>query len=351
MTLSSSTALRLAKIVAVYAAIETLFWGFGVLSIQRGNAYRQYYPSALAAQIEANLLRERAAPPTGWGDGTPRSHPAVGIMPPCGSAWGGSFTVNDDVSDAEAWPYRLSVKLGCEIENRGVDGFGTDQTLVLFENHLPHDSIVILGMAQPMITVDGASSWTFLELDNHLPYARITKPLFRKQSDRLVLIPRPGATVAEIERHYAEDIYGRYWTPLRFPFSLSVVRAMLRKFRGPDLNVGAMADLADLRELRAVTVALIARMAEAAKANNNRFVLLLIPRPEDALGPNAAFSDMLKTVPSVCLIDPSEDLKNAVRLLPDPASIMTKSKHFDAQANQMLADATAKGLANCGIKP
>jgi hypothetical protein len=94
----------------------------------------------------------------------PRTVPIHSLGRNCGSAWGGSFTVGPDVPDTCAWPYLASIKLGCEISNFGVEGFGFDQTLLLFQQSPPHDSLVILGMAQPMITVGGAASWTFIDL-------------------------------------------------------------------------------------------------------------------------------------------------------------------------------------------
>jgi hypothetical protein len=166
-----------------------MFWLFGVVSIHRGNPFRLYDPSRLAAEVAANLPNEMVASPTGWpAHAQDRPHPP--LRRNCGSAWGGSFTVGPDVPDTCAWPYLASIKLGCEISNFGVEGFGFDQTLLLFQQSPPHDSLVILGMAQPMITVGGAASWTFIDLQDHLPRGRVTKPFFTLDHADLRLEPR-----------------------------------------------------------------------------------------------------------------------------------------------------------------
>jgi hypothetical protein len=345
------------KVAAFLAAVEAICWLFGVMSIRRGNSYRFYY-DVLASQIEANLPTESRAPPTGWrmpGNGSERAHPDSHFRP-CGSAWGGSFTFGDDVADADAWPRVLSGKLGCEVANFGVDGFGFDQTLLLFQEQQPHDSIVILGMAQPMITVSAWASWTFIELKDQLPQARTTKPFVTLEDGRLQLHGRPAATVDAILAHYRSDEIGAGWTALRFPFSAAVALAIYRKQARPNLlGFGPMDPRPDIARQRELANHTIARMAELAKANGNRFVVLLIPRPEDAVTPSptfaAMFADLAKRVPEACLIDPSSELKAAALSLERPEDIMTKTSHFATAGHIALAEAVSRGLAACRINP
>jgi hypothetical protein len=346
---------RAAKIAAFLVTIEALCWIFGNVSIYRGNPYRFFDRSELARQIETHLQAERDAPATGWGALTARPHPVLSTKS-CGSAWGGSFTLAADVLDNQAWPYLASVKLGCSINNLGVEGFGFDQTLLLFRTNPVRESIVILGMSQPMISVGGASSWAFLELQNHLPQWKLTKPLFRIEDEILRLYPRPAPTVDAILDHYHNDDYARGWTALQFPFTLSLARALYRKRAAPDLlRFGPMENRPELKAEREVAIDTIAAMAKAAAENQDRFVVLLIPRPEDSEKPDQAFAAMLpelaKRSPQACLIDPSPEIQRAASRLSSPGEIMTASSHFGAAGNAALADALLRGLADCGIKP
>lgn len=348
-----------AKLVVFIAAVEATFWLFGTISIHRGNPWRLFDPVLLAAGVEANLPVERHAPAAGWPvpEATiERAHPAT-AMRRCGSAWGGSFTVSDDVADAEAWPYLGSVRLGCEIANVGVDGFGFDQTLILLEQRMPRDSLVILGMSQPMITVGGASSWSFLDLKNRQPQASTTKPFFRLIDGGLRLEPRPTPEVSAIIAHYRSDDFGSRWTPFRFPFTVSVSLALYRKFSELDpLQLSAMDPAPEIRRQRDLANATIAAMAAAALRNGNRFAVLLIPRPEDAASPSPHFAAMFHALgqmvpPDVCLIDPSAELQSAVASLEHPLDIMTKSSHYAPAGNAALAAALVRGLADCRIEP
>ena len=330
------------------------FWiHFGFIA---ATLYRLYDPAQLAEQIAAHLQAERDASKTGWGAAIARPHPAL-RMNKCGSAWGGSFTLNADAfPNPDAWPYLASLKLGCEIDNFGVEGFGFDQTLLLFRQHPARHAIVILGMAEPMISVGGASSWAFLDLKDDLPQWKLTKPFVKMQGDTLQLIPRPAPTVDAIVDHYNRDDYARSWTAFRFPFSLSIARAIYRKRGAPDLmRFSPMDNRPELATERKIASATIAAMANSALENDDRFAVLLIPRPEDSLKPDPAFVAMLKGLaglaPHACLIDPSKELERAASGLPVPGNIMTATGHFGIEGNSALADALVRGLSDCGIKP
>ncbi len=53
--------------------------------------------------------------------------------PPCLAVYGDSFAFAEEVSDANAWPDKLSGILGCKVLNYGVGAYGTDQALMRFE--------------------------------------------------------------------------------------------------------------------------------------------------------------------------------------------------------------------------
>ncbi|WP_407122828.1 hypothetical protein [Bradyrhizobium sp. STM 3561] len=337
--------------IVFLCAAEALFFAFGFISMHNGNKYLLYDLERLRSGIKANLEGERNGSITGWpqaGQFPLRSHPSI-ELPVCGSAWGGSFTYSDDVSDAEAWPHVLSVALGCQVDNRGVDGFGVDQTLLHYKEHTGDERFVILGLVEPMITVNQVSSWTFVSLGLD-KQPRANKPFFTLNADRLQLILRPTADPTAIEQHYAKDEASKDWSVFEFPYSWSVSRAIYRKFtRVPFSNVSpASPSAAPQRQLAAL---LIAEMARLARDRNQRFVLLVIPRPEDVLNPHLLFRNVLDSlpapIPELCTIDPADELRTIA--LKTPSGVMTKSGHYSAAGNAAIATAAARGLRACGL--
>ena len=339
--------------VALFALLlDGTFGIFGVVSIHRGNPYRLYYASRLAAEVEADLPNEARAPPTGWpakGVKLKRDHPP--LPRECGSAWGGSFTFSPDVPDDSAWPYLASRELGCDLANYGAPAFGLDQTYLLYQEHSTPKSVIVLGMSLVMITTMAISSWTFFDLDDGLPRARVTKPFFTLNNAQLILHPRPAPSTTAILNFYKEDGYGDKWTPLTFPFSRSVIHAFRMKLRAPDLP-HQIALSPGNAPYRAVASAVIRAMANDAIAKGGQFVLLLLPTPTYQ---NALFAELLRAsihqVPGVCFDDPTDEIDKARAGLSNPADIGTASNHFSAVGNAAIARALVKGMADCGIHP
>ena len=87
-----------------------------------------------------------------------RSGP-LGLTYACGSAFGDSFTYGDEVGGNEAWAFLLSQKLGCEIENFGVNGYGLDQAYLKYLKYRPVGHFVILALYQEMLRRNFAASW------------------------------------------------------------------------------------------------------------------------------------------------------------------------------------------------
>ena len=344
--------MRLARTLILRAAffglaIEAMFWVFAVTSMHRGNPYRFYDPARLAAAIEANLPVERAASAIGWGNELARQHPPL-ATPICGSAWCGSFTLGDDVDDKDAWPHLLSVRLGCQIKNFGADGYGLDQTVMLFERKAPSNSLVILGVNWPMLQVNALTSWTFIDLlDDHTPRARVTKPIFERHGSNLTLIPRPASTLEGITQHYARDAAATDWTPLTFPFSVAAIRAIWRHFKVPTFTAGGPAANSPIsRDLHATGAALVARMSDFAQVHNDRLAIVLIPSTEGRKSASELFQHLIVALPAnMCVIDPSDD----INILAEREPIATQSGHFTANANAAIAYAVQQGLARCGF--
>jgi hypothetical protein len=332
--------------------VDGIFGLFGVISIWRGNPYRLYYRARLASEVESALPKERGAPDTGWpaeGIKLERDHPPLPRK--CGSAWGGSFTLSPDVPDESAWPYLVSKALGCEIANYGVPAYAIDQTFLLYQKYSKPDSLVVLGMSMPMITTAAVSSLTFMDLKDGLPGANMTKPFFTLDGDKLVLHRRPEPTVKAILDYYKQDGYGGLWTPLTFPFTRSVIRAVHLKMVAPDMmHDGSMSP--GFTHYRAVASATIAAMASDAIARGDHFVLLMIPPP---ISPSGSFGEMLRAavapIPGVCFVDPTEEINKAKAKLANAAEIATESGHFSATGDAAIASALVRGIAGCGISP
>jgi len=175
-----------------------------------------------------------------------------------------------------------------------------------------------------------------------------TKPIFRIESQKLRLYPRPAPTVDAILEHYRNDDYARGWTALQFPFTFSIAEALYRNRATPDLlRFGPMERRPELEAERDVAVATIAAMAETASENNDHFVVVLNPRPEDSKMPNATFAAMLRKLatvaPTACLIDPTPEIKNAASRLTSLKDIMNESKHFNSTGNAAIAGGRARG--------
>ena len=62
------------------------------------------------------------------------------------SLYGDSFTAAGNVSDKDAWSYKLSLLIGCKVDNYGAGGYGTDQSFLRYKLNIDDKSkIVILG--------------------------------------------------------------------------------------------------------------------------------------------------------------------------------------------------------------
>lgn len=335
-----------------------MLFAFGLASLHRGNPYRLYQPSRVHEGIENDLDAERQGSITGWprrGEFPVRQHPPL-KSPTCGTAWGGSFTWSDDVAESEAWPYVLSTRLGCQIDNRGIDGFGLDQTFLHYREHPGRERLVVLGLAEPMMFIDAVTSMTFLQLtDDRQPRPQVIKPLFSLHGDQLVMTPRPPATAEAIAEHYSRDRVGQDWTPLRFPFTPRIGRALFRKYRRIPFGDAGIEHLADpdIAALNKLASRLVTDMAHSARDRGQAMVVLFIPRPGDLRDPNPIFQRILDGAgppnEAICAIDPAPELKAASPS--NGGGLATPSSHFNAAGNEALANAVQRGLRSCGLSP
>ena len=128
-------------ILLLFAVAE----GFSYLVLQEFSKSGIVYDRKTIDRSYQDYLERRDAT-LGW---LPGERDSLGArpdpsLPPdssaCLEAYGDSFTWGDEVGHAEAWGSLLSARLGCRILNFGVNGYGTDQSLIRYlesENRPP----------------------------------------------------------------------------------------------------------------------------------------------------------------------------------------------------------------------
>ena len=154
----------------------------------------------------------------------------------CVSLYGDSFTLGVEVDDRHAWGNLLSKLVGCRVANFGIGGYGTDQAYLRFKKTEDPSPVVVLGYLSSNIVRD----ITRLK-DLYSEKIEYTlKPRF-VLDDRggLRLVPIPDLTEEEYLRvmgalepdlvleHESFQTGGPFGVQkLRFPFSISILRAM-----------------------------------------------------------------------------------------------------------------------------
>ena len=196
-------------LLLIFIAVEIQSYAFGKLSIANGNSFQFYQPDVFDLSPE-QLANENTASRLGWQLNVPRPQSSE-LSPSCGSAFGDSMTRGDEVKDDEAWLHLLSERLGCNVQNFGVGGYGLDQAALRYELGTPPGNFVILGLFIEMLRRDLAASWTFYRgpAQNNLPTYAVTKPMYVIENDRLELIPRPTQPVTRqaIVQHHRRDSF------------------------------------------------------------------------------------------------------------------------------------------------
>jgi len=150
------------------------------------------------------------------------------------ATYGDSFTYCSQVPDEQTWQTFLAEKLGTNVLNFGVGGYGTDQALLKYEHQdrtlakivmlciLPENINRIVNIYRP-----------FYQYDDPLA---LTKPLFIRDGSGFKVFPNPLNTVWDVAK-LDDPIFMKrlgeldYWyrldqelPPLRFPYILSLVQ-------------------------------------------------------------------------------------------------------------------------------
>jgi hypothetical protein len=242
----------------------------------------------------------------------------------------------------------LSKNLHCRIENFGTDGYALDQTYLAMRDLSPVNSLVIVAIIWPMLHGDMLTSTTFMTLDQQqAPSVFTTKPLFRSNGDDLELVHRPKSTLKAIEAYYDLDAAKADWTALSFPYSLSVARAIFKKFdRVAFADIGPIAPAAYSGPIRSLGIQLIGKIDSFAAANHDRLALVFLPAIDTDLDARGLFGSIIEHLPSnLCTIDPTQELQTARRA----GAIGLPNGHYNAAGNAAVAKAISRGLKECGL--
>jgi len=239
------TVFAIVALLFVFASIELVSWMATRYLVGKGVLYQPFSAGSYAEYLEMRDPILGWPAPTSFGTGTwdssgsriipafsdPKRHPE------CVSLYGDSFTNSAEVSNEDAWSNLLSIRLGCRVSNYGMGGYGTDQAFIRFhENSADDAKVVFLNHLSENILRNVNQ---FRALLYRAAKADSFKPRFIiDQSGTLVQIPMPDLSEEEItgflQNPTAKYLKHEYYLPggpsgnsiVRFPYSLSVLRAM-----------------------------------------------------------------------------------------------------------------------------
>lgn len=215
-------------------------------------------------------------------------------QPPCVSLFGDSFTWGDEVGPEHAYGNVLARLLGCRVANYGVGGFGTDQSFLRFLDRSDDRApVVVLGHYSENI-IRNVNQLRDLMAGGRFGF----KPRFVLEGTNKALrhVPLPSISQAEYARlpDSAEALlpfeyflpgsnYGL--EPVRFPFSLSVGRALLHyRIQARLEGVPSYAEFYDddhPSEALGVTVRILESFVREAAARGQKGIVLIIPDGKD----------------------------------------------------------------------
>ena len=335
-----------------------------------------YIPEIPEQEI-LGYLRQRN-PVLGWGprlddrgraiDLAPRpDSSATPGKPPCISAYGDSFTYGYGVTDQATYPHFLGEMMGCAVANYGVDGYGSDQALMLVraQQHLDTTPVIILGHLSENILRNVNRYRNLLYAGSPLQF----KPRFVLESDSLQYLPIPVNSVADfraLERDPDSVLSGDALLvrPRRkFPFSVALARWLTQDFKLRARIAGVPSEAAYYTrkhpagglELTSRVLSTFARgMAEREKQG----VVLLIPTAQaltyaatTGIWVDQPLAEALhrERIPVI-----HAGPKILQRLAgTDPCSLFEgcKESHFGIEGNKVLAEVVASELRRMNMLP
>jgi hypothetical protein len=224
------------------------------------------------------------------------SHPIPAFPEPgqaCVSLYGDSFTASAPVSHADGWANVLSRQLGCRVANYGIAAYGTDQAYLRFMHNRTDEAPVAV-----LVHFVEDVRRNVNQLRNLISQSQaiLFKPRFVLDRGELLLVPLPAPSREETEAwitNPSQHLTHEYFAPggasgisrLRFPFSLSVLRAfgnehVRAKLAGVTVR-SRFYDATHPSGALALTAAILLEFQREALSRGKRPVLVVLPGGHD----------------------------------------------------------------------
>jgi len=360
----------------LFYAITLLIFGltieflcFAIIKINPFSAFEwQYYDSAFKGVKPPNGA-------LGWtsayGDQPRPSDQTPGK--PCAAAFGDSFTHSDEVQHNEAWAHLASNSIGCDINNYGVGGYGTDQAYLRYLEIQPKTPIVIVGVYPEMLRRNLAASWLFYASRKEATL----KPYFYLDGDELKQEPYPSdMSVDTVKAYHSKDrYYQMYREKIEFPYTLSTIKIVCNrltksqadsKSNVPQAILHACDSLNGPRfydvmlppqlvfnntDATNLNSKILEKFRSSVIENQQHFVLVFFPSPEQAiqqLYPYQQYMDRYQLEhPKDCVIDTGPALFQWAKNTND--NLRATSGHFNVIGNRVIAKVVSEKLQTCGL--
>jgi hypothetical protein len=283
--------------------------------------------------------------PYGWStpDGLPRPSKTQFSFT-CARAFGDSFTYGEEVENSEdVWTAVATRELGCNVENYGVGGFGTDQALILYESTKTNTPIVILGIYSEMLRRNLAASWVFYGGQKD----RALKPYFKfGHQGNLEQISWPESNSIEALRDYHHhDVFFKSYN-VQFPYSWHLTKTVYYQLKTRLENKGVFFDK-HVYSLP-LQLALVDAFRAQAEVRGSEMVLVYFPSLKELADNNLSYGKQINSYrakhPQSCIIDTGPALLEAVK---KGLGVGAPSGHFNSIGNAIVATEVAKGLKAC----
>ncbi|WP_455234986.1 hypothetical protein [Thiogranum longum] len=149
-------------------------------------------------------------------------------------SYGDSFTLCEEVNNDQTWQYKLEQKLGYEVRNFGVGGYGTDQALLKLKRHIQMGlvaPVTVLGIYEKNVDRTRTLFRPFLKPDsaNKLGF----KPVFLPADNgRVEFMANPyqdvAASLQDLRDTALEVAEHDYWASRKTVFEFSYVWRLVR---------------------------------------------------------------------------------------------------------------------------
>lgn len=324
-------------LLTVFAGIIEVFC-FGLYKLNPGSILSWHYYDSAFENVKLPKY------PYGWESDEPLPRPNdANLTETCAVAFGDSFTYSDEVLTNQAWPNQASKILGCQIDNYGVGGFGTDQAYMMYRSKYPSAKVVLVGIYPEMLRRNLAASWLF--------YAgvkeRTLKPYFDVKHGVLREHELPTSTDVQVIKHYHDDdyFYGQY--KIKFPYSVTMTKSLFATAYNRYLNRYGI-----FSTPRAIDVqnAIMKVFRSEILNNGSKIAVVFYPTIRELEIDGFHYTEYMKAYkdlyPNDCVIDVGPALSLAIK--EQGIKVNAGSGHYSWQGNLVVATEVAKQLATCG---